>query len=123
MRLDVALVNARRLEFPLNDHIGLFETLGDIPLLELQMSRDIRRLGPLLAHGVSAQLRQQNGCVRLHRIDENSAEADARTYIDELNRVLGLNLPEDAGYDTLGGFVTTTVGRIPPTGTTFAKIW
>jgi putative hemolysin len=55
----------------------------------------------------------------IHRLDENSAEADARTYIDELNRVLGLNLPEDAGYDTLGGFVTTTVGKIPPTGTTF----
>ena len=55
----------------------------------------------------------------IHRIDENSAEADARTYIDELNRVLGLNLPEDAGYDTLGGFVTTTVGKIPSTGTTF----
>ena len=46
------------------------------------------------------------------------AEADARLYIDELNRVMGLNLPEDAGYDTLGGFVTNTAGRIPPVGTT-----
>jgi putative hemolysin len=55
----------------------------------------------------------------IQRIDDLTAEADARTYIDELNRVLGLNLPEDAGYDTLGGFVTTTVGKIPPTGTTF----
>jgi len=55
----------------------------------------------------------------IHRLDENSAEADARTYIDELNRVLGLNLPDDAGYDTLGGFVTTTVGKIPATGTIF----
>jgi magnesium and cobalt transporter len=55
----------------------------------------------------------------IERIDENTAEADARTYLDELNRVLGLNLPEDAGYDTLGGFVTTTVGKIPLTGATF----
>jgi len=55
----------------------------------------------------------------IQRIDDNTAEADARTYIDELNRVLGLNLAEDAGYDTLGGFVTTTAGKIPPTGTTF----
>ena len=53
------------------------------------------------------------------RISENVAEADARMYIDELNRLMGLNLPEDAGYDTLGGFVTTTLGRIPEPGTTF----
>ena len=52
------------------------------------------------------------------RISDLIAEADARLYIDELNRVMGLNLPEDAGYDTLGGFVTTTAGRIPPVGTT-----
>ena len=55
----------------------------------------------------------------IQRIDDLTAEADARTYIDELNRVLGLNLPEDAGYDTLGGFVTTTAGKIPAAGTTF----
>jgi CBS domain containing-hemolysin-like protein len=53
------------------------------------------------------------------RASDLTADADARVYIDELNRVMGLNLPEDAGYDTLGGFVTTTVGKIPTTGTTF----
>jgi CBS domain containing-hemolysin-like protein len=55
----------------------------------------------------------------LVRIDDNTSDADARMYIDELNRVLGLNLPEDAGYDTLSGFVSTTLGRIPPAGTSF----
>jgi CBS domain containing-hemolysin-like protein len=53
------------------------------------------------------------------RLSEHLAEADARMYIDELNRLMGLNLPEDAGYDTLGGFVSTTLGRIPEAGTTF----
>src|SRR5438105_3518059 len=53
------------------------------------------------------------------RIDEQTAEVDARMYIDELNRLTGLNLPEDAGYDTLGGYVSTTLGRIPEKGTTF----
>ena len=53
----------------------------------------------------------------LARIDDTTYEADARLYLDELNRTLGLNLPEDAGYDTLGGFLTTTMGRIPPVGT------
>jgi putative hemolysin len=53
------------------------------------------------------------------RLSENLAEADARIYIDELNRLMGLTLPEDAGYDTLGGFVSTTLGRIPEKGETF----
>ena len=52
-------------------------------------------------------------------LNETTAEADARMYIDELNRRMGLNLPEDAGYDTVGGYITTTLGRIPEPGTTF----
>ena len=27
--------------------------------------------------------------------------------------------PDDVGFDTLGGFISTTMGRIPPTGATF----
>ena len=48
----------------------------------------------------------------LRKIDERSVDVDARFYVDELNRKTGLDLPEDAGYDTLGGFVSTTAGRI-----------
>ncbi len=55
----------------------------------------------------------------LKRLDDHTADVDARIYIDELNRILGLNIPEDAGYDTLGGFLATSLGTIPKTGTTF----
>ncbi len=55
----------------------------------------------------------------LRRVSDTLADADARIYVDELNRAMNLNLPEDQGYDTLGGFVSTTLGRIPQTGTTF----
>ncbi len=55
----------------------------------------------------------------LKRISEQIVEADARAPIEELNRLLGLKVPEEAGYHTLGGFVTTTVGRIPEVGTSF----
>jgi magnesium and cobalt transporter len=57
----------------------------------------------------------------VRKIDEQTWEVDARVYVDELNRALGLNLPEDAGYDTLGGFVSTTLGRIPADGTVFER--
>jgi CBS domain containing-hemolysin-like protein len=46
-------------------------------------------------------------------------EADARVYIDEFNRRTGLHLPEDAGYDTLGGYVSTSIGHIPLVGEVF----
>lgn len=55
----------------------------------------------------------------LRRTGDATAEADARIYLDQLNRVLGLELPEDAGYDTLGGFVSNTLGRIPQAGAVF----
>ena len=54
----------------------------------------------------------------LKRIDDHIWEADARIYIDELNRAVGLAIPDDVGFDTLGGFVSTTLGRIPLVGTT-----
>ncbi len=55
----------------------------------------------------------------IKRIDDQTWEADARVYVDELNRVVGTSLPDDAGYDTLGGFVSTAMGRIPEVGATF----
>jgi putative hemolysin len=55
----------------------------------------------------------------LRKVDDQTWEADARVYLDELNSTIGLSLPDDLGYDTLGGFVTTTMGRIPAAGATF----
>jgi putative hemolysin len=55
----------------------------------------------------------------LRRINELTAEVDAQIRIEELNRVMGLGLPEDAGYETLGGYLSTTVGRIPQSGHVF----
>jgi putative hemolysin len=53
------------------------------------------------------------------RLGENAAEVDARIYIADLNRHLALNLPEDEGFETLGGFISTTMGRIPQVGQVF----
>jgi len=53
------------------------------------------------------------------KIDENTIEADARTYIDDLNDEFELNLPEDEDYDTVGGFVFSRLGYIPKANETF----
>ena len=48
-----------------------------------------------------------------------AAIIDARTEIDDANdelEAIGLELPESDDYDTVSGFVNTTLGRIPETG-------
>lgn len=55
----------------------------------------------------------------LKKIDEKTVDADARIRIEDVNRLVGLNLPEDAGYETLGGFLSTSLARIPDTGTIY----
>ena len=45
-----------------------------------------------------------------------SAELAARVHIDEVNDQLGLELPEDEEFDTIGGFVSMQLGQIPEAG-------
>ena len=53
------------------------------------------------------------------QIDTNTIEADARTYVDDLNDKFELNLPENEDYDTIGGFVFSHLGYIPKSGEMF----
>ena len=55
----------------------------------------------------------------IRRIDNGTVEVDARVYIDDLNDELDLELPENKDYDTVGGFVFSTLGHIPETGERF----
>lgn len=52
----------------------------------------------------------------IRRIDDDTVETDARVHVKELNDELGVSLPEDEDYDTIGGFVISTLGRIPHAG-------
>ncbi len=53
------------------------------------------------------------------KVDPDTIEADARTYVDDLNDEYELNLPEEEDYDTIGGFVFSHLGYIPKTGEAF----
>lgn len=55
----------------------------------------------------------------IQRLSEHAIQVDARVYVDDLNDELGLALPEDADYDTVGGFVFSTLGHIPEVGEHF----
>lgn len=52
-----------------------------------------------------------------------SAELEARAYIEDANEALapiGVTLPEDAEFDTVGGYVLDALGRIPVPGESFS---
>jgi len=57
----------------------------------------------------------------LRQLGPGVAEIDARMHVDELNEALDLNLPEDADFDTVGGFVFSALGRIPEAGEQFTR--
>jgi CBS domain containing-hemolysin-like protein len=52
-------------------------------------------------------------------LDASSAEVDARMDIDDFNDQMDAAIPEDADYDTLGGFVFAELGHIPEQGEAF----
>jgi len=56
---------------------------------------------------------------QITRVDTDTIEVDARTYINEINEQYELDIPEGEDYDTVGGFVFSYLGYIPKTGETF----
>ncbi len=52
----------------------------------------------------------------IREIDASRIEALGRAHIDEVNERLALDLPEDADYDTIGGFVFSELGHVPVAG-------
>jgi CBS domain containing-hemolysin-like protein len=53
----------------------------------------------------------------LKRIDERTAEVDARLSVEEVNDALAIAIPrEGADYETLGGFLFYAMGKVPKKG-------
>ncbi len=54
----------------------------------------------------------------IRKIDDDVCEAVGRAHIDEINSLMGFELPEDEDFDTIGGFVFAEFGRVPAAGET-----
>ena len=52
-------------------------------------------------------------------VGDSQVEVDARIHVDEINARLEVSLPEDDGFETLGGFIVSHLGRIPAVGEEF----
>ncbi|WP_419191663.1 hemolysin family protein [Engelhardtia mirabilis] len=55
---------------------------------------------------------------QLRQIDENTWELDATLHVTEANEELDIELPEEADYETVGGFVLAQLGHFPKRGET-----
>ncbi len=50
------------------------------------------------------------------QIGKQAIEVDSRVHVDEINELLEMNLPESDDYETIGGLVFSTLGKIPEPG-------
>jgi magnesium and cobalt transporter len=55
----------------------------------------------------------------LRVIDDHHAEVDGRYRLHDLNATMGLELPEQGDYDTVGGLAVAHLGHVPRTGEAF----
>ncbi len=55
---------------------------------------------------------------QIRLLSETTAEMDGRTYVDDLNDALKLEVPEDEDYDTAAGLILSEMGHIPHVGET-----
>jgi putative hemolysin len=53
---------------------------------------------------------------RIKVLSDGVVMADGSVPLRELEEHLGVDFPEEGDYETLGGFLTATAGRVPPSG-------
>ena len=52
----------------------------------------------------------------IRKIDDDTCEALGRAHVDQINSLMGFDLPENEAFDTIGGFVFAEFGRVPTVG-------
>jgi CBS domain containing-hemolysin-like protein len=52
----------------------------------------------------------------IRKIDDDVCEALGRAHVDQINEMMGFDLPESETFDTIGGFVFAELGRVPAVG-------
>ena len=52
----------------------------------------------------------------IKQIDDQTAEVLGKVHLDEINERLGMELPEDADFDTIAGLVFAELGHVPVVG-------
>ena len=57
----------------------------------------------------------------MRQVDEGVFEVPAALHVSDVNEALGLDIPEEEDYETLGGFVLAELGHFPRQGERFKR--
>ena len=57
----------------------------------------------------------------IHHIDDHVVEIDAKIPVAELNERLDLAIPLNGDYDTVGGYLSSVLGKVPEQGETLKR--
>ncbi len=110
----------------------VFELLGDFRRQNLHMAvvldeyggtAGIVTLGDVLYElvGDLPDENEDSEPVGIRRTATGAYEIDAAERVSDVNAELDLELPEDQGYETLGGFVLAELGHFPSPGESFER--
>lgn len=66
--------------------------------------------------GDIASEREEGAPLAIKRLPDGSADVDASLHVSDVNEELGTEIPEEAGYETLAGFVLSELGHVPKKG-------
>ena len=69
---------------------------------------------------ISDEYEQEEELSSIQLLSDGLVSVDAAVHIDDLNEELSLGIPENENYDTIGGLLFSSMGRIPKVGDTFA---
>jgi CBS domain containing-hemolysin-like protein len=58
----------------------------------------------------------QKSEAEIRKINDDTCEALGRAHVDQINSLMGFDLPEEEDFDTIGGFVFAEFGRVPAAG-------
>ncbi|MGE3163448.1 MAG: hemolysin family protein [Planctomycetota bacterium] len=59
------------------------------------------------------------GAALIRRVDQDTFDLDGRAHIDEVSKALDVELPESDDYETIAGFVFSSLGKVPKEGDHF----
>jgi len=57
----------------------------------------------------------------IRRLDDGRVEIEAAVHVSEVNEALGIHIPEEEDFETLGGFVLAELGHFPKKGEKFVR--
>ncbi len=78
-------------------------------------------LTDVLAELVGELEEHPDGEEPVREVDPGLFEVQAGLHVSEVNEALGLHIPEEEAYETLGGFVLAELGRLPQEGESFSR--